>query len=199
MNEAFLTAADAVWKPPIPLLFKTLKHHLRYLQWRSAGCSCGNHEALTSLASETAALGTGLWDLYTGELTPLDVSLALLQQLEHAAVLDSRHYRQWLDAADGFRIVTLPEDSSQWVLRWSDGVGRYIHVHPARGSPHSRRVRGTVLKTAALTAAHVRYSSNTPLDVTLINQLRKAYLDLPPIGQLERDHGLAEVLAILSR
>ena len=50
---------------------------------------------------------------------------------------------------------------------------RYVHVHPARYSPESRRVRANVLKTAVMALAVVKVHGGDPTDRALLRDLQR--------------------------
>jgi hypothetical protein len=76
--------------------------------------------------------------------------------------------------------------------------GRYVHVHPGRWAPQTRRVRANVLKTAVLVLADAARHGSDPLDLARINHLRTSYLGLSPLGRaLDGEQGLGEVLDLL--
>src|SRR5207247_6655221 len=103
-------------------------------------------------------------------------------------------YRAWLASGGGYQVIPFADDASRWVLRLGDEAGRYVHVHPARWAPATRRVRANVLKTAVMVLAYVSVHGGDPLDVALINRVRKDYLDFSPIGRLAGDQGLRGVI-----
>ena len=101
-----------------------------------------------------------------------------------------------MQAAGGYRLVEL-SDTSRWVLRLGE-VNHYVHAHPGRYAPHTRRVRANVLKTAVLVLAHVGVHGGDPLDVKLVNHVRRQHLALAPIGKdLAGDQGLGGVIDAL--
>ncbi len=181
---------------PAPMLFNLWKHHAGTIRRRIAAVAGGQPAALEQIARQLVKIGTELMDLYIGSLAPVEIAEGLRAQLQAAGVLDPAAYRTWLDANRGYRILSLPADNSAWVLRLGDDIGRHVHVHPGRWTPHTRRVRSTVLKTAILVLAAAGEAG--PLDVTRINQLRRDYLGLPPIAAVADQGGLREAIAILS-
>lgn len=153
--------------------------------------------ALTALGRQLVVIGTELMDLYSGVLTPMQIADHVVTTLRTEQHLELGAYRSGLKASGGYGVLTFPEDNSRWVLRMGEEDGRYVHVHPARWAPHTRRVRANVLKTAVMVLAHIRVHGGNPRDVRLINQVRKQYLGLSPIGNLSGDQGLGVVLDIL--
>ena len=75
--------------------------------------------------------------------------------------------------------------------------GRYVHVHPARYAPQTRRVRANVLKTAVMVLAFVNVNGGDPQHIQLVNQVRTQYLGLSKMRALADDQGLSAVLDVL--
>jgi hypothetical protein len=182
-----------------PILFNTYKHHAGALRARIAAAAQTGPGALPEWAARVAVLGTKLMDLYTGPLSPRDLSAHVLEILRVANHLDHDVYLAWLAGQGNYAVVTLP-DESRWVLRLADEPDRYIHLHPGRWSPHTLRVRANVLKTALVVLAHVRIFGGDPMDRGLINAVRSEHLGLSPLGQdPESDAGLGVVMEVLRR
>ena len=179
-----------------PVLFNTWKHHAAALRRRIA--ACGDAADLTALAKRLVVTGSELMDLYTGELGPGTIADKVITSLQEGGRLALESYRPWVTEAGGYRTVTFSEDESQWVLRLGDPADRYIHVHPGRWTPHTRRVRANVLKTAVMVMAHTRIYGSDPLDVKNVNAVRQSYLALSPVRSVEGDQGLGAVLALLA-
>jgi hypothetical protein len=83
------------------------------------------------------------------------------------------------------------------VLRHGEEEGRYVHLHPGRWVPQTRRVRANVLKTAVLALAWVGVHGGDPLDLAVLNRVRQQYLGLAPVGRLLPEQGLGEAIALL--
>jgi hypothetical protein len=181
---------------PAPVLFNTWKHHAGALRRRLSEYAAAGETGLADLAAQLAVQGHELMDLYFGTLTPADIAVAVVQQLRDAGRLEPELYRAWVAAQGGYGMLTLADDS-RWVLRPGDESDRYIHVHPGRWAPQTRRVRANVLKTAVLVNAAALVRRGDPLDVKLINQVRQKYLGLAPVRGLSGDQGLAPVIELL--
>ena len=137
-------------------------------------------------------------DLYLGPLTPRDVGERLLELLRHDDRLSLHTYRPWIQANRGYRVLTLPDDGSEWVLRMGDEADRWVHVHPARWAPKTCRVKATVLKTAVMALACAGVRGGDPMDVALVNRVRRDYLELAPLGRdLAGDQGIGQVVNLL--
>jgi hypothetical protein len=136
-------------------------------------------------------------DWYIGDLWPGALGERILEMLRAEGREKLGPFRAWVEAGDGYRVVTL-EDGSRWVLGLGDEMGRYIHLHPGRWSPHTLRVKAPVLKTAVVALAHAGVHGGEPTDRELVNEVRRLYLDLPPLGsELDADLGLGRVVRVL--
>jgi hypothetical protein len=185
------------WDVPAPVLFNPWKHHAAAIRRRIADVGQGGAPALAALPAQLLVIGTELMDLYTGALSPARIGDAVLARLRAGGQLPWEFYRPWVEANGGYRLLTLPEDGSVWVLRAGEPGGRYVHLHPGRWTPATRRVRANVLKTAVLVLAHVAVHGGDPFDVGLVNRLRMEHLGLAPIKALTADQGLQAVMELL--
>src|SRR5205085_4644043 len=71
-----------------PILFNTYKHHAGALRARIAAAAQAGPDALADWAARVAVLGTKLMDLYTGPLSPRDLSAPILDCLRTAGHLE---------------------------------------------------------------------------------------------------------------
>jgi hypothetical protein len=188
------------WEVPHPVLFNTWKHHAAALRQRIAETVQGGDPALDDLADQMVVIGTELMDLYVGSFSPAEIGAKVLQLLRADGQLALAAYRTWITAEGGYRVLTFAEDESRWVLRMGDEADRYVHVHPARWAPATRRVRANVLKTAVMALAYVGVHGGDPLDLSLVNQVRREFLGLTPMGKdLAGDQGVGAVIDVLRR
>lgn len=193
-----MTIQSPVQPVPVPVLLNTWKHHAGALRRQVREAVGVGEPALQTLARHLVVIGSELMDLYTGQLSPARIADEVLAHLQSVGRLELEAYRPWLAEGGGYRVLTLPEDASQWVLRFGDKADRYVHVHPARWTPHTLRVRANVLKTAVMVSAYVGIHGGDPLDVALVNAVRRQYLGLSPIGKLaEGEQGIAALLDVL--
>jgi hypothetical protein len=188
---------DSAFHVPSPILFNPWKHHAGAIRRRIAEVARAGPVALAGLAPQLLVVGTELMDLYTGPLSPADIAAALLRRLREEGRLEVGAYRNWLEGNRGYRVLTLPADGSAWVLRFGEEGGRYVHLHPGRWTPHTRRVRANVLKTAVMALASAGAQGGDPLDVALINRVRRECFGLAPVPTLAAEGGLPAVIEAL--
>jgi hypothetical protein len=181
---------------PAPALLNTWKHHAGALRQRIA--ETGDAAALPGLAAQLTVIGNELMDLYVGALTPVEVGAKVLAELRAAGRLEVEPFRAWLQEGGGYQVVTFAEDGSRWVLRCGPEHDRYVHVHPARYAPETRRVRANVLKTAVMVLAYVHVHGGDPQDIRLVNRVRAQFLGLSKMRALADDQGLSAVLDVLA-
>jgi hypothetical protein len=182
---------------PVPVLFSTWKHHAGTLRQCIANIAAVGEPALAALPEQLLVLGTELMDLYTGFLTPAEIGRKVTEMLRTEGRLEWSAYKPWVEENGGYRVLTFAEDTSQWVLRAGEEGGLYVHLHPGRWTPHTRRVRANVLKTAVMVLACAAVRGGDPRDVRFINSVRTTYLGLAPMRELVGDQGLGVVLDLL--
>jgi hypothetical protein len=174
-----------------PVLFHPLKHHLGWIQAFLQKSALEGSAGLPRVAAQLITIGNSQMDLYTGTLTPEAVAGEVIGYLAGHQLLAPAHYGAWLAEAGGYRLVPL-SDGSRWVLRWGELEGYYVHIHPARYSPHSVRVKASVLKTGILASIWGRMHGR-PAGLDEVNGLRQAWAGLPPIRSAEEAEGLQRV------
>src|SRR5947209_775435 len=162
IDAAGTNPSASPWEAPAPVLFNAWKHHAGFLRQRVGEAVAAGALALDALARQLVVIGTELMDLYTGRLSPALIAGGVAAQLRAEHRLGLEAFRAWVTAEGGYRVLTFPEDASRWVLRLGDEAGRYVHVHPGRWAPHTRRVRANVLKTAVLAVAHAGVFGGDP-------------------------------------
>jgi hypothetical protein len=180
-----------------PVLFHPLKHHLLWIRSFIELHALRGEAVMPEVAARLTTAGNSQMDVYTGTLPPAAVAGAIVQYLSEHNLLEPGAYADWLQTASGYRLVTLT-DRSEWVLRWGEVPGSYAHIHPARYSPFSIRVKASTLKTAIMVCIWHRLNPNEQPHLTEINHLRRAWLQLPPIRSVEEAEGLRRFLTRLT-
>lgn len=174
-----------------PVLFHPLKHHLQWIRSLIEERALQGGSVMPPVATQLLTVGNSQMDLYTGTLGPAAIAGEVIGYLAEHDLLEPARYQAWLAQSAGYRLVQLP-DASRWVLRWGEVEGCHVHIHPARYSPHSVRVKASTLKTGILVSIWERLHSR-PAVLDEINVLRRDWLMLPPIRSTEETEGLRRV------
>jgi len=136
-------------------------------------------------------------DLYYGHLSPKDISDLIIEQLEKKNHLALGSYNQWLrEEETNYKLISL-SDNSIWTLRKGDDDARYVHIHPGRYSPHTRRVKALTLKTAIFVLCFEKLGGFKLSGIELINHIRKEYLNEPPLKIFSSESGLSKIISLL--
>lgn len=168
--------------------FNTLKHHLGSLH---AFIAEQKADHLSEAAQTLKTLGGSQMDLYTGELSVAQIFSETAAQLRAQQLLEPAAFKTFLGES-GFRSIVL-SDTSVWVLRFGEDDQQFVHLHPARYSPHTIRVKASTLKTAVLCSC-AGVDCN---DRESVSRLRTTYLDLPPLASAGDAQQLHKIGALL--
>jgi len=166
---------EAHWHTEEPVTFNLMKHHRVFAEGLKSHFS---PEKLPELL-KVLNLGNNLpCDYYFGVLNPDEIIGQVKDDLQERGVFLPKKYRKWLlNTPEKFRNVRL-SDGSEWTLLLGKTLPKYIHVHPARYSPHTIRVRFLTLKTALLFV--LLYPHESP-DYEMLNQIRTTHLHCSPL------------------
>jgi len=165
---------------PVPIMFSPIKHHLHFLQkeikiWRGLTWE----EVLENLLQ----VGNNLIDFYTGSLTVDQICREALEYFEQKDLLNHEAFLVWIQPSKWKKIQL--SDGSEWLIKIGNDARRYIHIHPAKYSEYSIRVRATTLKTVlVLQIQEIRPKKHAKTDLENVNTTRKKLLDLSPIKSL---------------
>lgn len=170
---------------PVPenILFNALKHHSGYIRQQ---IETATPATLPDLLKK---LGNSQMDIYYGYLS---MEGLFEEVLTHIPAADEAAYQGWLNGS--FKEITL-SDTSRWILLEGNVPGQYIHLHPARYSPESMRVKAPILKTAI--ACMVCHPGVVHPDLSMVNHIRKTILDLSPVKDLAQCQHLWQVMNML--
>jgi hypothetical protein len=183
-------------EPPDPVLLNIWKHHTGAIRAQVALAIGAGERGLEELSQRSAVIGADLMDLYVGALSPLEIGKQIIASLQGSNRLAPEEYNSFLNANNGYQAITL-SDGSRWILRRGERAGRYVHVHPARWSPQTLRVRANVLKTAILTLTLAGVRGTDPLEVAVINQARQELLGFSPIFGLREGRAIRGIIGML--
>lgn len=181
---------------PEPFLLNGPKHHMAVLSQLVRRTIEAGSEGLQELVHATHVLGNGLMDMYHGALPLQRILREIRVALSEQGVWELNAYTPWIQEGGGFRTFVV-SDGSKWILYGTNVEGRHIHVHPARYSPSTSRIRGNAIKTAVMVVAHARLESCSPLEIKTIDAVRTQWLKLSPIGRLDPEGGLHKAISHL--
>jgi hypothetical protein len=176
--------------PPINL--NCWKHHAGFIKKQIE--SVKEIRELEQLKVYLLKIGESQMDLYFGEDTPVKISEQILDYLHSKKLLSSGQYQDWL-AEDGklYQLVEL-RDKTIWTLRLGDDAERYVHIHPGRYSPNTVRVKATTLRTAIFLLCFEQLGEINFFETETVNNIRKKYLDEPPLKSFSKASGLGSLM-----
>ncbi|TAL60063.1 MAG: hypothetical protein EPN88_16420 [Bacteroidetes bacterium] len=179
---------------PEPFLFNPLKHHLGFIkEFINLRVDSESNYDIKSLIKELKHLGTSVMDIYTGRLSVTGICNEVDAFLKNKKILQRILFSIWTGAdTTDFKIISI-SDGSQWTLKYHENEIRYVHIFPARLSPHSFRVKSNTLKSAVLYYIMIGkdYVSNDDL-----NKVRPL-LGLSPINDSADNKAILEMIEIL--
>jgi hypothetical protein len=179
-------------KIPVPITFNTHKHHLKFLLgqieiWKNMHWNQAESELFT--------IGENLLDFYIGDLSVENICNECILIFENNKIYSKSDFIKWLFPLE-YRKIKL-SDSSEWVIREGKDAVRFMHIHPAKQSLHTIRVRAATLKTVL--GVMIRTDNNfTQININLkvVNDIRVIYLKLSPVKSLQRGKGILKLLEL---
>jgi hypothetical protein len=181
---------------PEPLLFNPLKHYLPFIRDYVNGRTLTlNDPGLKELIRELKHIGTCVMDIYTGQLSQNTIFEEIGEFLMTNKIKERLAYKSWAGTEfNDFRITSL-SDASQWTLKYHNHETRYVHIFPARLSPHSFRIKANTLKSAILYTILIGkdYVSEEDLNAS------RALAGLSPVKEVADAEAVTEMIEILRR
>lgn len=184
-----------MYKEHAPVLFNAIKHHLVYL--RQVISHTPFNISSYELRRLLLTIGAAQLDFYTGPLSINAIIREVKDFLHQEALLTPDSFITWIQEGKGYRTIHI-SDSSQWVLRPGHRPGMWVHLHPARYSPNTLRVKAHTLKTATALLIRNKASENRRKPALAdTNQVRE-YLGLPPLAPRQLHQGLYALIELLA-
>ena len=179
---------------PEPFQFNPLKHHLFYIKEFIFNRLAEENEInVKSLVKELKHIGTSVMDVYSGRLTVNDICKEVTEFLISKKLAGNRVFSDWTGKNfNDFRTITL-SDTSKWMLKFHDNKSRYVHLFPARLSPHSFRVKANTLKSAILYYIIIGKDYISRKDLNHARSL----LGLSPVKDPSEAEAITEMIEIL--
>ncbi len=182
---------------PEPIQFNLWKHHLNYIKGQIKNSARLGENATTVIKHEILKIGASQMDLYIGDLSPYTISLEIINKLAGFGIKDKILYEKWISSETKFYRSLILSDNSKWILRQGNDERKYIHIHPARSSSFCIRIKAVTLKTAILISLLSCLQNSAPENLSLINSVRKEFLDEPPIKSLAAAGSLIKLLKLI--
>jgi hypothetical protein len=171
-----------------PITFNPHKHHLGFLkmkikEWRK--------KERNEAEQDIRYIGNNLIDLYFGKLTVDEICNEVYNFAKETYLTSPANLAQWLKPMD-YKKTELT-DTSLWVIKQGEDASRYLHIHPAKYSPFTVRVKAPTLKTVI--ALQVFDIDLTRCDIETVNSIRVEKLNLSPVKGLVTGKGIARLMA----
>ena len=180
---------------PEPFQFNPLKHHLSFIrEFISGKVSEEKGIDVKTLIKEVRHIGTSVMDVYTGSLSVQEICSEITDYLQKNRLDRIESFSEWTGKGYGdFKTIAL-SDRSVWTLKYHCDEKRFVHLFPARLSPHSFRVKANTLKSAILYYIIIGKDFVSSEDLNQARQL----LGLSPVKDTADVEAITEMIEILS-
>ena len=169
-----------------PVTFNAYKHHFRFLSYMTTvWCNTEWYEVI----NELKLIGNNLTDLYYGNLSVDNIIYECHTYFKNLHITDDKKLNEWLKPLE-YRKIRL-SDRSLWVIKQGCDKCHFIHIHPAKNSPLSIRVRATTLKTViSLKVQATNPDNRFTYNLKTVNLIRTGLLGLSPVKSLDKGKGI---------
>jgi hypothetical protein len=165
---------------PLPVNLNCWKHHAGFVKDQITSTS-NEKFSDSELRKILLIIGESQMDIYIGEYTPVQIVNEVTKLLSEEGKFNFAEYKMWLNEdGEDYKLLTI-SDKSIWTFRLGNERERYIHTHPGRYSPSTIRVKSSTLKTFILSEIFSLDKKEQDDELSLINRIRKEYLELPPL------------------
>lgn len=181
---------------PLPIKFNCWKHHALFIKKELRKFK--SDAQIKELQSLLLKIGESQMDLYFGKLTPVEIGIQTVNYLSSNSIKNRKKFTDWLYRAETEYQIIVLKDKSVWTLRNGNEEKRFVHIHPGRYSPNTIRVKALTLKSVICVLAYLRIQSFHSVDIGLINEVRKKYLNASPIKSINKKNGLGKLITLLN-
>ena len=154
-----------------PFTFNVFKHHIEWFREFLK-------EPGVEVVDEFQKGNNLMSDYYLGELSVCEIQDEIESKLRKQNTWERNQYRDYITKAEKDYQNVVLSDGSIWTLLIGDA--NYIHIHPARYSPHTIRARMLTLKTAMLYRKYI----GEVLSLADINKVRSQHLHVSPVKHI---------------
>jgi hypothetical protein len=179
---------------PKPLLFNPLKHYLPFIkEFVRSRITDINDQGHNDLIRDLRHLGNCVMDIYNGHMTMDSVFDEINEFLSLNNLKEKEVYRIWTGTGyNDYRIIPL-SDNSRWTLKYHGSDSRYVHIFPARSSPHSFRIKANTIKSAILYIIIIGKDFVSEDDLNAA----RALAGLSPVKEVADAEAVTEMIEIL--
>ncbi len=171
--------------------FNAEKHHLGTMKEQIQKYVLQGEKVLSELVHGLGEQGihrktyTGIVDVYEGVLSVNEIKEEVWTYLSLKNVTDNESYLRYIEEHGelkrvGHYLLTELSDTSMMTLRQMEKGEAFVHIHPARYSPNTFRVKANTLKTAVMVQFLSLCRGADCFEHSLINEAR-TYLSLSPV------------------
>jgi hypothetical protein len=182
------------FQTPEPLLFNPLKHYLPFIrEFMNRKSEEERFPGSKEFIKELKHLGTCVMDIYKGVMALEMIFQEITEFLKANGLSGRTGFQKWAGVSfKSHRIIPL-SDGSYWTLKYFDSETRYVHIFPARYSPHTFRIKANTLKSAIL------YQVLTGKDYISTDDLNRvrALVSLSPVKEIADVEAITEMVELL--
>ncbi len=183
---------------PRPFLFNALKHHAGFVREFIGNLKADSYRE-EQIGDALLKMGNSMIDFYFGSMSPREVINDIENHLKSMHAFEIGAYHELLERSHGaMQYYNMKiSDHSTWTLLPGNNKLHYLHIHPARGSKHTIRVRAMALKTAVCLRIFYNILPNGNELINAVNEVRHKYLHESPIKNDSNLKGILRVLKFL--
>lgn len=176
-----------------PFQFNPLKHHLVFVKDFISYYLNEKGYDEKELIRQIKHIGTSVMDVYTAKMSVAEILKEVTLFLGYECLSDHEVFARWTGKGHSdYKIISISDDS-QWMLKYHDSQKRYVHLFPARLSPHTFRIKANTLKSAILYIILIGRDYVTEDD---LNRAR-AFIGLSPVKEIADSVAVSEMIEIL--
>ena len=182
-------------KIPVPITFNPHKHHLEFLKEKINNWKSLNWE---SVEKEILCIGNNLVDFYLGSLQVEEICNECINYFRNEKITEKECLLFWLKPLKHKKIQL--SDKSFWLIKEGIDGDRFIHIHPAKYSPSTIRVRAITLKTVIALKVHsISIDNGIKANLQNVNRVRTEFLKLSPIKSLQPEKGILHLWELFDK
>jgi hypothetical protein len=176
---------------PEPFQFNPLKHHLGFI--RNFVAERENRPADQELVRMMKHIGTSVMDIYSGQIDVQGIINEVALFLDSGNLTNHDTFSAWAGTGISEFKAAVLSDNSQWILKYHNSPARFVHLFPARSSPHTFRIKANTLKSAIL---YLSLEGKDFITENGVNSAR-AMAGLSPVKEIAETEAITEMIEIL--